>query len=173
MPSYPAPPPPFHPRSPPYPSAPPPQSLLDLLLLLLVILFGKAIFFLRFACKASGGVGQGIRSFSLDDALADPKNNAIAISLAAYCVAQGLVLTGVAYCPNNNAGIHGGNLVLWTVFGCNLLVLAFGINDFLLLRKISNTVALREDNVAVALFEGGSFIACGLVLRGNLYGVPT
>jgi uncharacterized membrane protein YjfL (UPF0719 family) len=146
------------------------QALLDLLLLLIVILFGKAIYFLRFACRNASGISEGMRKFSLDEALADPKNNAIAISLAAYSVAQGLALVGVAYCPNDNAGIHGGNLVCWTSFGCVLLLFAFMINDCVLLRKVSNTDALRSDNVAVALFEAGSFISCGLILRGNLYG---
>jgi uncharacterized membrane protein YjfL (UPF0719 family) len=39
-----------------------------------------------------------------------------------------------------------------------------------LLRKISNTEQLAKNNIAVALFEAGSFIACGLILRGNLTG---
>lgn len=146
------------------------QSLLDLLLLLIIMLFAKAVYFLRFACRSTGGVSEGVRKFSLDDALADPKNNAIAISLSAFSVAQGLALVGVAYCPNDNAGIHGGNLVTWTSFGCILLIFAFMINDCLLLGKISNTDALREDNLAVAVFEAGSFLSCGLILRGNLYG---
>eukprot|EP00325_Prymnesiales_sp_UTEX-LB-985_P001195 CAMPEP_0174695264 /NCGR_PEP_ID=MMETSP1094-20130205/1675_1 /TAXON_ID=156173 /ORGANISM="Chrysochromulina brevifilum, Strain UTEX LB 985" /LENGTH=756 /DNA_ID=CAMNT_0015891717 /DNA_START=120 /DNA_END=2389 /DNA_ORIENTATION=+ len=146
------------------------QALLDLFLLLVVILFGKAVYFMRFAFRSSGGAYEGVRKFSLDEVLADPKNNAIAISLAAYSVAQGLALVGVAHCPNSNAGIHGGNLVCWTAFGCVLLVFAFVINDCVLLRNISNTDALRENNIAVALFEAGSFISCGLILRGNLIG---
>jgi len=147
------------------------QSLLDLLMLLAVILFAKGVFFLRFACRNGlANLREGARSFSLDAALADPKNNAIAISLAAYSVAQGLTLVGTARCPNDNAGVHAGNLVLWTTVGCLLLVLAFMINDCLLLRSISNTESLLADNVAIALFEAGSFLSCGFILRGNLLG---
>ena len=51
----------------------------------------------------------------------------------------GVSLVGTARCPNDNAGVHAGNLVLWTTVGCLLLVLAFMINDCLLLRSISNT----------------------------------
>jgi len=146
------------------------QALLDLLVLLIVILFAKAVYFLRFAFAHRGGVSKGLREFSLDDKLASPDNNAIAISLAAYSIAQGLALVGVAYCPNNNAGIHAGNLVCWTTFGCILLLFAFVINDCVLLRKISNTDQLAKNNIAVALFEAGSFLSCGLILRGNLTG---
>jgi len=140
------------------------QSLLDALLLLLVMLVAKGVYFLRFKMK------PGAADFSLDEALADPQNNAIAVSLAAYAFAQGLALVGAAYCPNEDAGVHGVNIAVWTLVGCALLFLAFLINDLILLHSVDNTLQLREDNVAIALFEGGSFISCGLILRSNLLG---
>ena len=147
------------------------QALLDLLLLLLVILLSKGLYFTRFIVK--GGLGGALaeaKKFSLDKALADPKNNAIAVSLAFYATALGLCVMGSARCPNETPSTHGGNLTMYTFLGCILLVAAFLINDSLLLRGISNTDALLQDNMGVATFEGGSFLACGVLLRANLVG---
>jgi len=140
------------------------QSVLDLLLLLLVILVAKGIYFLRFRCQS------GASDFSLDEALANPNNNAIAVSIAAYSFAQGMCIAGAAHCPNENAGTHGANIAFWTAVGCILLYCAFLINDFVLLHHIDNTKMLRENNLAVALFEAGSFVSCGVILRSNLLG---
>jgi len=138
------------------------QVLLNLLLLLLQMVFAKVVFYLRFACKDRG--------FSLDKALCDPRNNAVATSLAAYTFAQGLLLVGIAVCPNENPGMHAADMLLWQTVGCALLLIAFKVNDVVLLFHINNTQMLIQNNMAVALLEGGSFIACGIVLRATLTG---
>mmetsp|Transcript_6781 Transcript_6781/g.17585 ORF Transcript_6781/g.17585 Transcript_6781/m.17585 type:complete len:703 (+) Transcript_6781:106-2214(+) len=141
------------------------QSLVDLLLLLVVILLAKGVYYLRFRCSRVGSA-----AVELDAELANPDNNAISISLAAYTVAQGLALTGVAYCPSDEASLHGANLAMWTAVGVVLLYLAFLLNDLVLLCGVNNTLKLQENNLAVALFESGSFLSCGLILRSNLLG---
>jgi uncharacterized membrane protein YjfL (UPF0719 family) len=147
------------------------QVLLNLLILLFLMLFAKLVFFIRFAVKDGiSNVRESLRIFSLDKTLADPKNNAVAVSLACYTFAQGQTMVGVVYCPNANAGMHGAEVLMWTAIGCVLLMLAFEINDCVLLRKISNTESLVRDNVAVACYEGGSFLSCGLILRATLTG---
>ena len=73
-------------------------------------------------------------------------------------------------CPSDNAGTHAGEVLLWTCIGCALLLLAFAINDCVLLIKVSNTDALAANNVAIACFEAGSFVACGVILRALLVG---
>jgi len=110
------------------------------------------------------------RGFSLDKALCDPRNNAVATSLAAYTFAQGLLLVGIAVCPNENPGMHAADMLLWQTVGCALLLIAFKVNDVVLLFHINNTQMLIQNNMAVALLEGGSFIACGIVLRATLTG---
>jgi len=135
--------------------------------LLLLMLVAKFIYFLRFACK---GGAANIRNFSLDAKLGDKDNNAIAISLAAYTFSQGLVVVGVVLCPSDNPGLHAAETLLWTTIGGVLLLFAFAINDCLLLAKISNTEQLLENNVAIACFEGGSFVSCGIILRATLMG---
>jgi len=147
------------------------QVLLNLLLLLLLIAFAKLVYFLRFACKdGTGTAAENIKSFSLDATLADPKNNAVAVSLAAYTFASGLTIVGIVLCPEENPGLHASTILLWTAIGCALLFVAFVINDFILLIKISNSDMLINNNLAVATFEGGSFIACGIILRATLTG---
>jgi len=142
------------------------QVLINLLVLLVIILFTKGVYVLRFANKSAEGGG----SFSLDKTLADPANNAVSVSYALYTFAQGLVVVGVVYCPDSNAGLHAANLILFTAIGCALLLVAFKINDCVLLNRVSNTDMLAADNVAIAIFEGGSFAACGIILRASLMG---
>ena len=112
------------------------QVLLNLLLLLLQMVFAKVVFYLRFACKDRG--------FSLDKALCDPRNNAVATSLAAYAFAQGLLLVGIALCPNENPGMHAADMLLWQTVGCALLLIAFKLNDVVLLFHINNTQVSRS-----------------------------
>ena len=147
------------------------QVLTNLVLMLVLMLCAKFFYFMRFACK--DGVSKAFENaklISLDATLADPSNNAVAISLAAFAVAQGLCVVGVVRCPDANAGMHALGVVGWTALGSVLLMLAFTINDVVLLMKVRNTEALARNNIAVATFEGGSFIACGLILRGTLTG---
>ena len=147
------------------------QVLTNLLFLLLLMLAAKGIFLMRFVSKDGlAAVSTRIKEFSLDDTLADPKNNAVAVSLAAFALAMGLNIAGVVVCPNANPGLHAAEVLLWTFIGCVLLVIAFAINDRVLLATVSNTEALLANNVAIACFEGGSFIACGVILRGTLIG---
>ena len=147
------------------------QILLNLLLLLLLIAFSKLVYFLRFALKdGTKQFLENLRGFSLDESLADPHNNAVAASLGAYTFAGGLTLVGVVVCPSANPGLHGAEILLWTAIGCVLLFLAFAINDFVLLTKVSNSDMLIANNLAVATFEAGSFLACGVILRANLVG---
>jgi putative membrane protein len=145
--------------------------LSNLIILLLFMLVAKAIYFVRFACKDGVSAARtNLRTFSLDAMVADPENNAIAVSLAAFTFAMGLTLVGVVRCPEDNAGRHAAAVLQWTAIGGVLLVLAFAINDCVLLAKISNTEALAQNNVAVACFEAGSLVACGVILRGSLTG---
>ena len=147
------------------------QVLTNLLFLLLLMLAAKLIFLMRFVSKDGLAAARTrINEFSLDDTLADPKNNAVAVSLAAFALAMGLTIVGVVVCPNANPGLHAAEVLLWTFIGCVLLVLAFAINDRVLLATVSNTEALLQNNVAIACFEGGSFIACGVILRGTMIG---
>lgn len=147
------------------------QMVTNLVILLLLMLFAKLMFFLRLASKDGlGSLVTNARSFSLDQTLADPTNNAVAVSLAAFAFSLGLCLTGVVMCPSANPGVHAAEILLWTVIGALLLLLAFLVNDFVLLMKVSNTKALLENNVAVACYEGGSFMACGIILRSTLIG---
>jgi uncharacterized membrane protein YjfL (UPF0719 family) len=140
------------------------QSLIDLVLLFIVIIVAKGVYYLRFRLRKDGA------NFSLDATLVDPKNDAVAVSLAAYAFAQGLCVVGAAYCPNPDLPFHFANIVAWTAFGCLLVYLASLVNDWILMHGVSNTAKLLENNVAIAVFEGGSFIACGLILRANLLG---
>ena len=147
------------------------QTLSNLIILLFVIAAAKALCFLRFAMKDGlGEFSANRKTFSLDAQLADPDNNAIAVSLAAYTLSQGLTIVGVVRCPSDQAGLHFLETLLWTFIGCVLLLLAYAINDCILLMKVSNTEELLKNNVAIAAFEGGSFLACGIILRGSLTG---
>jgi len=140
------------------------QVAADLLVFVLVVLVAKLIYYMRFRLKRGP-------SFSLDATLADRRNSAVAISLAAFTFALGLGVSGVVSCPDeSSAGRHAATTVLWSAIGCVLLLLAFAISDGVLLIKISNTDHLLDDNVAVASFEGGSFVACGVILRAALTG---
>ena len=147
------------------------QVLLNLLLLLLCISFAKFVYFVRFAFKdGTATARENMRAFSLDASLSDPKNNSVAVSLAAFTFASGLTIVGIVLCPNGNAGLHAAEVLFWTAIGVLLLLLAFAINDYVLLRGVSNSDMLIADNVAVATFEGGSFVACGIILRATLTG---
>jgi len=147
------------------------QVLFNMLLLLLLIGFAKFVYFLRLAFKDGvGNAAENMRQYSLDETLADPNNNAVSISLAAYTFATGLAAVGIVTCPDENPGLHAGFILLWTAIGSALLFVAFVINDYILLIKISNTDMLIANNLAVATFEAGSFLACGAILRTTLTG---
>ena len=76
---------------------------------------------------------------------------------------------GICYLQPSECRVKRGATVPF-VAATNGSELAFTINDVVLLMKVRNTEALARNNIAVATFEGGSFIACGLILRGTLTG---
>jgi len=148
------------------------QLLSNLVVLLLFTLLAKLVFFLRFAAKDGlGSLRANLRTFSLDATLADPRNNAVAVSLAAFIFSIGLALVGVVFCPDyDSPSAHAATVLLWTSIGSGLSLLAFALNHRVLLARLSNTEALLDNNVAVGCLEAGSFVACGLILRGTLTG---
>lgn len=147
------------------------QVLVNLLLLLLLVGTTKFLYFVRFAVKDGfGKAREHAHSFSLDATLGDPKNNSVCISMAAFSFAAGLTIVGVVTCPNPVAGLHAAESLAWIAIGLVLLLLALLINDLVLLHGVHNSDMLIADNVAIATFEAGSFLACGLLLRTTLTG---
>jgi len=147
------------------------QSLVDIFALLVFMLVAKALFHARFVLRNGlGEASTNFATFSLDSILANPQNNAMAVSLAGYCLGQGLVLVGVSTCFDENIGDHTGFLFAWTAIGMVLMLLSQVINDNLIIMQLDNAAALLDDNLSVALMEAGQFVATGVVIQATMAG---
>jgi len=138
---------------------------ISLAVLLLQLLLCKAFFHLRF--RSSPAVP---RSFSLNAALSDPRNDAVAVSFAAACAAAALTLCGVVTCPDPHVGRFVLGLLLWLGIGLGLVVASLCLNTLAMLHTCRSEAALVDNNLAVAAFEAGSTIAAGLVVKAAVTG---
>ena len=144
------------------------RSVISLACLLTLVLYAKFSFWLRFVVRE--GVAKANTHFSLSFELSDPKNNAVAVSLAAYTLALGLVLYGVLGCVEDQAGWHAANTFGWTAIGAVLLLVSQRINDLVLMPGVKNANLLLENNVAVACLEAGSYLSSGLIVMACVTG---
>ena len=147
------------------------RAAIDLAVFAALVSACKGVFWLRLVLRDGlGAAGRHAASFSISKTLADPHNNAVALSFASYALGSTLVMVGVLDCPDTDAGWLVGNLVGWTAIGAGLMLLSQKINDVVLMRGVQNTACLLDDNVGVACLEAGSHLACGLIIRACVSG---
>ncbi len=121
---------------------------------------------------------QATAGYSMKEQLTDHDNKAVAVSFAGFILSLCLIIHGILTAPiglnvaldQDQAWLTDlSNTVIWSAFGCALLLITRVINDKVLFPRFSNKKELVTDrNVGMGAAQAGSYLATALIIRSVL-----
>lgn len=121
---------------------------------------------------------QATAGYSMKEQLTDRDNKAVAVSFAGFILSLCLIIHGILTAPIGlNVAIDQDqawltdltNTVIWSAFGCALLLITRVINDKVIFPRFSNKKELVTDrNVGMGAAQAGSYLATALIIRSVL-----
>ncbi len=137
------------------------------ILVVFIVLFAAKLFYDLFT------------PFSVNDALTDKDNKAVAVSFSGYMLGVLIILLGIFREPALSGSAPGRidvlkdiiDTLIWGIIGVFLLNIARWINDTFILRKFSIIKELIEDrNVGTGAVLWGGYIGSALIVRAAVSG---